>query len=192
MTTGGNIAYQLRSGLVRESTFISALQALLNASRNQYIWSIRSLTEPYNYEDWLPTVERVTGFELRLERPNPHYRGDEIAEQLLEGIRLEYARLSGAELPGEGVDVDSTIFIQALDHVLHDYGRASLRALDRQGSESVWVKLRNQVGSVLARQRRQAIGGDDAPTEVIRDALYDPPRLGDAILLGDSDETSGT
>jgi hypothetical protein len=190
LTATGAIAYQLRSGLVRESTFTGALQALLSSSGTQYIWDITSLAETVGYNEWRARVERVMSFDLRLERPNPHYHGDEIAERLIEDIRLQYARLSGAEQPGEGVDVDSDLFTQALDHVLRDYGRASLRALDRQGDETVWVKLKGRIGNVIAQRRIPAIGGEEAPSDVIKSALYEAPRHAEEVRLGDSDEYS--
>lgn len=192
MTTDGTIAYQLRTGVVREPTFTGALRTLLGEARKEYIWEIGSLAEATTYDDWLPRVERVTSFDLRLERPNPHYHGDEIAEQIIERLKLEYARLTGVERPGEGVDVRADLFIQALDHVLRDYGRASLRALDRQGAESVWVKLKGHVGSVVARRRREAVGNDDAPPDVIRESLFDPPRQVEEVSFGDGDESPPT
>jgi len=188
MTADGTIAFQLRAGIVRESTFIGALRTLLAEARREYIWEVRSLAEATTYDEWLPRVERVTNFDLRLERPNPHYHGDEIAELIIERLRLEYARLTGVERPGEGIDVRSDLFLEALDHVLRDYGRVSLRALDRQGVESVWVKLKGHVGSVMARRRREAVGGEDAPLEIIREALFDPPRQLEELPLGDGDE----
>jgi hypothetical protein len=192
MTTDGTIAFQLRAGVVRESTFIGALRTLFSEARKEYIWEVRSLAEATTYDEWLPRVERVTNFNLRLERPNPHYHGDEIAERIIEELRLEYARLIGVERAEEGIDVGSDLFTQALDHVLRGYGRASLRALDWQGAESIWVKLKGYVGSVLARRRREAVGGDDAPLDIIREALFDPPRQLEELPLGDGDETSPT
>lgn len=187
-TSDGTVAYQLRSGIVRETTFTGALQALLNADSGEYLWRVDPLAESTPYEDWIARISRVTNFDVRLERPNPHYYGNDLAEQIIEEIRLEFARLSGTERPGEGVDTNADPFRQAMDHVLRDYGRASLRALDPQGEESVWVKARGRLGSVLIRRKRQAVGPEDAPLDIIRDAVNDIPSAAE-VVPGDGDGT---
>lgn len=189
--TDGTIAYQLRPGVVRETTFTSALQALLNVDPNEYVWTVEPLAETSSYRDWIARVERVTSFDVRLERPNPHYHGNQLAEDLIEEIRLEYVRLNGVEREGEGVNLDSELFTQAMDHVLRDYGRASIQALDPAGEESTWVKLRGRIGNVLARRRISATGPEDAPIEVVREAIHNAPAAAATVPVGDGDESPG-
>jgi hypothetical protein len=154
-----------------------------------YIWSIRALVEAVDFKTWRPRVERITSFDLRLERPNPHYHGNDIAEQILEDLRLEYSRLIGTERDGEGVDDRSPLFQQALDHVLRDYGRASVRGVDQQGAESLWVKLRGMIGSVTSRRRIDGIGGEEAPEDVLRRALEAAPAGQTANITEVEDES---
>jgi len=153
----GVIAYQLRPGLVREASFTGALQALLNAPGREFVWVIRQAVESRTWEEWRQGVEKITGFNIRLERPNPHYGQDHLIEEAVEGIRLEYLRLTGTALQ-EGINTDADLFRQAVNHVLRDYGRAAIHGVDPRGEESTWVKLKGMVGSVTARLKVRAVG----------------------------------
>jgi hypothetical protein len=186
-TDTGLIAYQLRSDVVTERTFIGALRDLLNLN-GAYAWDIRPLVEGADYQTWIAGMSRVTEFHFKLERPNPHYGDDEIAERIIEGFKLEYAVLSGVAREGEGIDTESSVFRQALDYVLRDYGRVTLTALDQQGRESLWVKTKRQVGAVTSRLRIRAVGGDEATMSVLAEALERSPADALAAELGDDDE----
>jgi hypothetical protein len=186
----GKIAYQLRPDFVSERTFIGALGDLLN--RNPlYAWRIQPLVEDSDYDTWISGVSQVTEFHFKLERPNPHYHDDEIAERIIEDFRLKYAVLTGVAMEGEGVDTESTSFRQALDHVLRGYGTASLAALDRQGGESLWVRTKGLVGAVTSRRRIRSTGGDEVPREVLTQAMEESPAGALTANLGDEyDESS--
>lgn len=167
------VSYQLIGETVKESTFINALEALLNAGNSQfYSWDIKPLTFEVSYEAWRENVETVTRFELRLERPNPNYHGDKIAEDLVEGLMAEYVRLSGvARDEANGIDTDSDIFQQALDHVLRNYGNAKLVGVDSQGDQSVFLKMRNAVSRLSTKVRVSVPGGGpEVPEEALRAA----------------------
>jgi hypothetical protein len=171
------VSYQLIAGIVRINTFINALEELLNAgSQGLFKWNIAPLTLEISYEEWRQSVARVTRFDLRLERPNPHYHGDAIAETLVEGLRVEYLRLSGVPYDETaGIDTDSDVFRQALDHVLRDYGSATLTGVDSQGAQSVFVKVRDAVSRLSARVRVIAAGGPEVPEHALRDARLKLP-----------------
>jgi hypothetical protein len=176
----GKVAHQVRSGDVAESAFTAALRALLNANPSGYAWSVDSLVETTEYNDWRQRVDRVVGFDFRLERPNPHYHGDEIAERIIESLRLECARLTGVERE------DS--FQQALDHVTRGYGRVNLRAVDAQGGESVWVKIKGTVGGAISKRRLEGVGPVEAPGSVLKDALAAAPSVAGTADLSDDDD----
>ena len=184
----GVTAYQLRPGLVREATFTGALEALLNAPATEYVWSVRQRVEARSWEQWRAEVDKITAFSIRLDRPNPHYGDDDLIEDAVESIRLEYLRLSGVALD-EGVDADADLFRQAVDHVLREYGRAAIHGLDGQGEESTWVKVKGMVASVTARQRRRVVGPPEVPEPVLLEVLSSTLSVGDsADLQGLSDE----
>ena len=166
----GVIAYQLRPGLVREASFTGALQGLLNAPGREFVWVIRQAVESRTWEEWRQGVEKITGFNIRLERPNPHYGQDHLIEEAVEGIRLEYLRLTGTALQ-EGINTDADLFRQAVNHVLRDYGRAAIHGVDPQGEESTWVKLKGMVGSVTSRLKVRAIGQPEIEESELVSAL---------------------
>lgn len=188
----GRIAYQLRSEVVTERTFVGALSELLDLGAELYRWRIEPLVENSTYDAWIGTVRHVTEFHFKLERPNPHYHDDEIAERIIEDFRLKYAVLTGVAREDEGVDTESTAFRQALDHVLRGYGTASIAALDRQGGESLWVRTRGILGAVTSRRRIRSLGGDEAPLPVLQEALRQSPvgALTASLSDGDDDEPS--
>jgi hypothetical protein len=193
-TTSGQIAYQLRPDVVRENAFVGALADLLNLNSSLYSWTIRPLVEGSDYQTWIAGVDRVTEFHFKLERPNPHYHDDEIAERIIEDFRLQYAVLTGVAREGQGVDTESSAFRQALDHVLRGYGTATLAALDSQGGESLWVRTKGVFGAVTSRRRIRSTGGDEAPLPALRQAMEQSPVSASALIadLGEDDDDEPT
>lgn len=153
----GALAYQLYPGLVRENSFTGALEGLLN-TQSIYFLTVVSSTEIMAWSEWRERVDKITAFEIRLDRPNPHYDDDQLIEDAIEGIRLEYLRLSGKALD-EGANPEADLFQQAMDHVLREYGRASIHGVTADGEPSTWVKIKNYAGSILARMTVDAPGG---------------------------------
>jgi hypothetical protein len=155
-TNSGAVAYQLYPGLVRENSFTGALEELFN-TRSIYALTVRSSTEVMTWSEWKRRVEKITAFEIRLDRPNPHYDDDQLIEDAIEGIRLEYLRLSGKALD-EGVDPEADLFQQSMDHVLREYGRAAIHGVTTEGETSTWVKVKHYAGSILAQMTIKAQG----------------------------------
>lgn len=152
----GALAYQLYPGLVRENSFTGALEGLLN-TQSIYFLTVVSSTEIMTWSEWRERVDKITAFEIRLDRPNPHYDDDQLIEDAIEGIQLEYLRLSGKALD-EGANPEADLFQQAMDHVLRDYGRASIHGVMADGEPSTWVKIKGYAGSILARMTVEAPG----------------------------------
>lgn len=184
----GVIAYQLRPGIVRETTFTGALEELLNASGGRHVWEIRTFTEERNFSDWLGTYPIVTRFDFTLERPNPHYFGADRVEHAIEDVRLESIRLVGKARDGEAIDPTADLFQQAVDHVTRDYGKAKVVGSSPDGNETVWVKLRGVVnGRVAAKRTRRAVGTEEAPEALLREALSAAPG-GELLNLNAQDD----
>lgn len=182
----GLVAYQLRPGLVRESSFTGALEALLSATPNEFVWSAQPATEPRTWDEWRSQVRTISSFNIRVDRPNPNYRDAHQVEELVEGIRLEYLRLSGNALDDGGIDPDADLFRQAVDHVLREYGRAAIHGLDHEGEETTWVKVKGMVASVTARRRVRATGEPEIPEEELVGVLGSRLDLSGAADLRDS------
>lgn len=179
----GMVAYQLRPGLVREASFTGALEALLNATPTAFFWEVRQAIDARTWEEWRSQVHTITSFNIRVDRPNPDYRDNQRVEEVVEGIRLEYLRLSGSALDDNGVDADSDLFKQAVDHVLRDYGRAAIHGVDNTGEESTWVKLKGMVASVTARRRVSSVGEAEIPEEALVGVLSSSPDVSDVADL---------
>ncbi|MEU4602551.1 hypothetical protein AB0F43_06200 [Kribbella sp. NPDC023972] len=170
----GLIAFQLRPGVVRTSSFTGALEALLNDPTSEYLWNIKAAVQAEDWQVWSRRVSRITAFKIRLDRPNPHYGDDDKIESVIEGIRVEYMRLSGVALD-EGINLDDDLFRQAVNHVLRNYGRASISGVEADGSESTWIKLRDMVASVVRTIRIRAVGDREVPDEVLAQVTQTVP-----------------
>lgn len=187
-TSDGVTVFQLRPGIIRFTTFTGALQALLNSAQNPYLWVVQPLAVHRVFEDWWQGTERVTDFTFRLNRPNPHYHDNALVEQIMEELRLEVGRLSGRAGVDGSVNVSSSSFQQLLNHVLRRYGRGIVRGIDLDGQETEWDS--SDDGTVHAKRRIPAVGGEEAPEEVLRDALLAPPRGLVALPSDEADEPS--
>lgn len=184
----GVIAFQLYPGVVRETTFTGALQELLNDASDQHVWRVSSFVETRDFFDWVATTDGVTKFTFTLERPNPNYVDREHVEEIIEDLELEVAKLSGRAREGESVNIGADVFREALDHVTRDYGKAKIIGLDREGSESTWVKLRGMNGRVAQKRTRRGFGTVQAPEDVLREVLDEAPISPDLVDLSVGDE----
>ncbi len=187
----GMVAYQLRPGLVREASFTGALEALLNATPTALLWSVQLATDPRTWDAWRSDIRAITAFNFRIERPNPNYHDNDKVEELVEGIRLEYLRLSGSALDEEGIDPDADLFRQAVDHVLRDYGRAAIHGVDHDGEESTWVKVKGMVASVTARRRVRSVGEPEIPEAELVGVLSSNLNVSGAADLREVEDDEG-
>jgi hypothetical protein len=67
------VAFQVRPGVIRPTTFTGALQALLNTTSVLARWRVHPDTYEVDWPTWLRSVDRVLQLRIRVERPNPHY-----------------------------------------------------------------------------------------------------------------------
>lgn len=171
----GVIAYQLRPGLVRENSFTGALEAVLNAGPTLYQWSIEQAVEERTWEAWRSEVGRIDRFNIRVDRPNPHYEDDYLIEQAVEDTKLELLRLQG-RAQSDGLDPDADLFAQALHHVMRGYGAASVSGVvDQSGAESVWVKLKGMASRVATQFKITGVGDPEIPEEELVQVLSNAP-----------------
>jgi hypothetical protein len=124
----GQVAFELKSSTIKPWTFQTNFQALLNKD-SAYRWRVilEELTYP-SWEDWEKSV-RITDIRIRMERPNPRYKGKRV-EDVLEGAKASAATLA---VHGDDIDPDDSSFVsQALEHAKR-YGHISAKGL--AGSE---------------------------------------------------------
>lgn len=169
------IAFQLRAGVVRETTFTGALQDLLRGGSQTSTWLIETFAREVDLASWLKEVTQISQFDATLERPNPHYFDNKALEDLIEEGHLSVVRLSAKALAGESVNLDYPLFEQALDHVAREYGRAKVVGTSADGVESVWVKQSGQPAKVPASITRTAPGGEEVPDTTLVDAMQNLP-----------------
>lgn len=181
----GLVVYQIRPGAVTEESFTGALASLLNSAANEFAWSVEAALINRSWEDWRKQVEAVTSFNFRLDKPNPHYADDFRIKNLIENINLEYARLAGKAREGEGINTDDDLFRQAIDHVLRDYGRATVEGVTPEGRETIWLKIKGLSASVIVRQTIRSVGGDEIPEDVLVGVLMEQPSSSASIDLRD-------
>lgn len=180
-------AFQLRSGIVRPTTFTGALQSLLNESSRTYGWEVRPLVSHLSFEQWQAQVAQVTEFNFRLERPNPHYHDNDRVEGLIEDLRLQVASLRGRARNGEAVNVESETFRQLLDHVRRDYGRGVVRGELPDHEETEWRS--SDGGVVPATLAVESGDAEEIDVVDLTSAVLHPPRDARPQTEVDSDDS---
>ncbi|GHP16743.1 hypothetical protein RN2511_014790 [Rhodococcus sp. NKCM2511] len=189
LTTSGQLAYQLLSGTVRETTFLRAFSEIINQGAQLFDWILTPISIEIDYANWVTDIAKVSRFDFTLERPNPHYHDDDLVERIVEETEAEYIRLTGQAQSGKGLNTDSDAFKQALDHVSRNYGRATITGSDQSNNETVWTKPKNSTARTLARVKVPSLGpGAEAPLEALRIALTRVPAGAQAVDLDQSDD----
>lgn len=166
------VAFQLVPGQVKPRSFTGALQTQLNAG-SLYFWTVEPLQVRQSWADWLGTVESVTRFHFRLERPNPDYHDDDLVERLVDGIGTEATVVEGRS---GGVNVQGRDFRQLVDHAIErEYGEATIEGVDREGDESEWRTSRGDEGGYVPVEKRVSSPDNQEETsdEQLLDALDD-------------------
>ncbi|MDN4474331.1 hypothetical protein QQX09_00525 [Demequina sp. SYSU T00192] len=187
--TDGLITYQLIPGVVRETTFTGALQALLNAPGSPYEWKILGLARQSDYSEWRASVKRIVAFEFRMQRPNPHYGGRPYVEKMVEGTHAEYVKISARARENDGLDDQSEIFQQALDHTIRNYGKATISGVLADGHESNWVKPQSQSGRVPSKRVVKGRGAHEAPSDLLVSQMPDASDVGALVETGPDEES---
>lgn len=191
LSIDGRISFQLISNVVRESTFIRAFSELMNSSDANFDWVLTPLAYEFEYDNWIQTVERVTRFDFTLDRPNPHYGDDHLIEKLVEETRVEHLRLAGVA-PADGkINTDSEPFLQALDHVIRNYGRATLTGVDDKNDETVWTKAKGIASKTLAKIRTRGPGPQATQDELIYAVSTLPAGSTPTVMNDVPDEIAG-
>ena len=137
------IAFQLRSGQIRPTTFRGNFAALLRQASGSWDWRVELTVQHETWTEWRSHVSRVTEVHARLERPNPNYHGRHQIETMVEESR---ARLIDMIMRADsndlrGLEVDALFLQEALAHAEDEYGffRAEGEILTVQGpQETRW------------------------------------------------------
>ncbi|GAB20710.1 hypothetical protein GOEFS_124_00420 [Gordonia effusa NBRC 100432] len=187
----GRLSYQVLTGQVAERTFLKVFAKLMNSAPGLvFEWKVAELSSEIDYGEWRKNFQQIESFDFTLERPNPHYGDDDLIESFIEGTKLEYLRLAG-KAEGDAVDDDSDLYRQALDHVMRNYGRATITGIDGAGQESKWRKLKRAPGRALARFNSQGPEPAAGIAELQRAAVAPLPAGTQALPPDDQDDVAG-
>jgi len=191
ISNDGKVSYQLIANVVREATFIRAFTELMHAGSGLYTWKLTPLSIELEYGEWFRSIEKVTKFDFTLDRPNPHYGDDHLIEELIEGTKSARLRLAGTAATNGSIETDSEPFRQALDHVIKNYGRATIAGIDENNTETVWTKLKGAASRTLARVKSRGPGPQASVTELVS-AIATIPAGSQPVALSDNeDEIAG-
>jgi hypothetical protein len=176
------VAFQLRPGKIRPTTFTGALQALLNRASPFWSWRVEREVIEMPWETWLGRVTRITHLSVTLRRPNPHYGDREYVERLIEGVRARVFTGDWKARPDDpgGIDLGDEIIREAIEHA-SEYGKwsaageidptapdADLLAADEYG-ETRWRSGETALTPSAESETDPATG--EARPEALRDIL---------------------
>lgn len=140
--TNIRVAYQLRAGRIRPTTFTANLQALLNqAAGKTWRWRVSPIVVGIPWEQWIEDVDRITELRVRVDRPNPNYGGRRRVRSLIEDTNAAMAEIVlRARREGQGIDLGESLVAEAIEHAV-EYGSRRAKAerqVDGQTEEVYW------------------------------------------------------
>jgi hypothetical protein len=168
------IAFQLRSNIIRPTSFTKALQALLNEASSMVRWQVDHDVRGIPWAQWLEQVERVTKIHVRLERPNPNYHGRKRVEEIIEGTRAKLLELTAtAREDAPGLNLDDEFILQVIEHAA-EFGKYTAQGQIIEHGRERTVQWRSDVeGAPPERIVPADIETREASHEVLAQALED-------------------
>lgn len=162
------IVFQTRGNDIRVSSFTGALGSILNRSDPDAQWRIVPVRRERTFQQWAATVDSVNRIHANLERPNPNYEDRPDIENLIESLRAESALVDFVS--DQGLQSDSALLDQLLDHVDRGYGNAFAVGYRNQNGERVESVYDTQMRGDTDVRRLPA---NPDTGEVARDTLFD-------------------
>jgi hypothetical protein len=171
------VAFQLRSGFIKPTTFTSNFRALLEKASGAYRWRVEHEVQAISWEEWKDRVSRITEISVRVDRPNPNYHGRRKIREVIEGSGAKMVRLIYRADPkgNQSINVDSALLAEALDHA-EEYGSYEAKG---ELVEEGWVVATQWREDVEGSPRQKKVEIDpetgEALAEELRDALEEEP-----------------
>ncbi len=161
-----SLVFQTRGQDIRVTSFTGALQGILRDATGSQNWRVVTDRAQVTFREWRVTVDKVTQMRFAVFPPNPNYQGRPQLESLIAGASLSAADITlRAE---DGINTDSEIVTELLDHVERGYGRdvaVAERSADGEVIETVYSSELSGESEVLIRPANPETG------EVERDTL---------------------
>lgn len=164
------VSFQLLPRLVQPTAVTSILQSLLNAAEFPG-WKVTLISVPKSFDEWLDTVAGIAKFDISLTYPNPNWAGREKVERLVEELKAETVTVKAKAFKDSYIDTNSDWFRQAMDHVMHGYGRAILTGPDKD--TGIQSKFAGTIDGELVPMIHRIRVSDyvlEAPTEALQQA----------------------
>jgi hypothetical protein len=171
------VAFQLRSGFIKPTTFTSNFRALLEQASGAFAWNVSHEVRSISWEEWRESVSRITEVSVRLDRPNPNYHARRKVRELIEGAGAKMVRLIYRADPegAQGINVNAALLAEALEHAEEDGTFEAKGELIHEG----WVEPTQWREDVEGSPRQKKVTIDpetgEALPEDLRDALGEEP-----------------
>jgi hypothetical protein len=170
-TASLRIAYQLRPGRIRPTTFTGNLQALLNAAAGRtWRWRVRPDVLGIPWDDWIESVDKVTELRLKIREPNPNWGGRRRVEEVVTGANAALVNIvyRARKDSSEGVDLTDEMIAESIEHADDGYGEYSAVGERVENGERVSTRWRPEVeGEPLGRE----VEADPTTSEASHDEL---------------------
>jgi len=165
------LAFQLRPGFIKPTTFTSNFKALLEKASGAYRWRVEHEVDSIPWEEWQKEVDRITEIRVRVERPNPGYHGRRQIKSLIEGSKAKIVTLVYKADPDgvESINVNAVLLAQALDHA-EEYGSFEAKG---EISEEGFVQKTQWREDVEGSPKQKEMAIDPETGEVRPDDLRD-------------------
>ena len=168
--TGLRLVFQTRSRDIQVTSFVGAMQGILRDATGQS-WRIETDRRQVTFEQWRPTVDKVTQMRFTVEPPNPNYEGRPDLERLIESTSVSAAEI--VLQSEDGIVTDADIVRQLLDHTeTRGYGRdvaVGERTVSGEVVESVYSS--RQHGEVVVAVRPANPETGEVERETLRQEL---------------------
>lgn len=187
------VSFQLVPDEVRPKTVTSNLQALLN-DEGTHLWSIRPISIRTTFEAWLQSVNRISAFNVQLTHPNPDWTGRRNVQGLMTGLNAHTTRIIARADIKTSINTKSDWFTQAMDHIRHGHGKATLTGTDNDtGDESVFVETADIGGTVrIVDSVPERDDANEVSIEALKDAQVQliETHLRDTVVVDDDEDTN--
>lgn len=162
--TNGRLVFQLKGIVNGPMGVVYALRDLWQKVAHDIRLPFEIVLDraPSTFAEWLAQVQFVDHLEVTIRRPNPHHQFDEI-ENLIEGARLEKAKIVADAYGDGGLDVEGSVLLQqAIGHVEKKagYGEESARGRRPGGVFSRFKKGGRKGAPDLLEMSASASTGD--------------------------------
>lgn len=163
----GEICFQVRPGLIRTTSFTSAMQQMLNA-RTVFRFTVLPVVDRRQYHHWRADVRRLTRWVFTLSRTAPDPVGVHPVD-IVRDLRAGMVRLEADATSEEGLHDDAPLFRHAMEHVQRSQGSGRLTGEDHAGAHTEWHSS-GEGGASPVLQKVPARGTVEVPLSVLTEA----------------------